>query len=359
MKKLIILALASTTVFNLAACGESSEIVIDDSILTDGSSNANKLGGYWWTYVDRTGKSEVVPDTGKVDPKDAASTALKDGIKDGNGIADDGTGNKALHVMGSVAVAPKWKADLGSAVQTDGSDWRDPYVDANYGFLCQDNTCKEVAYPSSGLGMGFLKGNAPLGQKAVGKVGLAFKIKLGVGHGKNPADGASYPIAMSLPMDLTDVPDPSFGDTFGTEYGTGTPHSGVAATPGKNQPFCSFPGSLTPAGTPVGGTNKTCFANLATIISPTPTADWTKYCVKFTDFAPPAWAKGLLLPEVNVTAVIPERIIKLQFDAHKPPEAATEPAAFDFWVDDVILLDDAKFATECAGATPVVPTPVP
>jgi hypothetical protein len=349
MKKLIILALASTTVFNLAACGESSKVVIDDSVLTDGSSNANQLGGYWWTYVDRTGKSSVVPDTGKVTPLDAASTALKDGIKDGNGIADDGTGNKALHVTGSVAVAPTWKADLGSV-----GDWQDPYVDANYGYLCQDGTCKEVAYPSAGLGMGFLKGNAPLGAKATGKAGIAFKIKLGAGHGTDPATGQPYLIAMSLPMDLTDVPDPSFQDTFGTDYGTGTPHSGVAATAGKNQPFCSFPGSLTAAGTPVGGTNKTCFANLGTYIEPAPTTTWKKYCVKFTDFGAPGWAKGLALPEVNIVSVIPERVIKLQFDAFKPPAASTEPAAFDFWVDDVIFVDEAEFATECADATPVL-----
>jgi hypothetical protein len=159
-------------------------------------------------------------------------------------------------------------------------------------------------------------------------------------------------------MDLTDVPDPSFSDTFGTDWGTGTPHSGVPAVKGKNQPFCSFPASITAAETIVGGAKKTCFANLATIIEPAPTTEWTKYCVKFTDFAPPGWATGLAAPEVNIAAIIPERVIKLQFDAFKPQtdKGELEPVPFDFWVDDVIFLDDAKFATECAGATAIVPT---
>jgi hypothetical protein len=234
--------------------------------------------------------------------------------------------------------------------------------------LCAGGKCGEVKYPAAGLGFGFKAGNSALGANATGKVGIAFKMKLGAGHGQTASPGTNNPIAISLPLDLTDVPDPSFGDKYGTQYAPGfgaapgTLASGAQVPTATNEPFCSFPQSLQADGTSVvGGTNKICFANLATLVNPPPTAAWTSYCVRWEAFQAPAWATGLGLLGLGVlkdaTADFTSRIIKMQFDAYKPKDSETVPAPFDFYVDDVYLLDDANFAEHCTGATEIVNSP--
>lgn len=356
MKKLIGLALTSTFMIAgmvaLAGCGSDEAIVIDQTLMGDGSGNKTGLGGYWWTYVDRTGTSSVVPNTGKVAPNDPAARTLNPSIAPGNGIEDDGKGNKAYHVTGSVVPAPDWTATLG----TDPT-WGDPYVDANYGSLCEGGACQEVKYPAAGIGLGLKQGNEVLGTAdAQDKIGIAFKMKVGPGHTGIDDKGAPAFVAISLPMDLTDVPDPSFDDKYGTEFVAGTtPTSGVPAVPGKNTPFCTFPKSINAQGVAVGGANKTCFANLGTKIMPQPTAEWQTYCIAFEAFKPPSWANSAL-EAAQITSVIKERIIKIQFDAYKPVShamnASTAPAAFDFWIDDVRLITAANQAAAC-GATPL------
>jgi hypothetical protein len=372
MKKLITLALASTTALMLAGCGATDSVAIDNSLMGDGTSAQTGLGGYWWTYVDRSGLSSVIPNTGKVNPTDAASSELNPGLSQGpgKGLEDDGTGNLAYHVTGTVAFAPKWSSTLGAdGIATNYTatnptlNWVDPYVDANYGALCKDGKCGEVKYPAAGLGFGFHASNKILGPDSkdgagAPKVGISFRMKLGAGHGQTKVAGTPNDIAISLPLDLTDVPDPSFGDQYGTDFAQGTLASGATATAGKNVPFCSFPFSLKADGSVVGGPNKTCFGNLATIISPVPTTTWTNYCVTWEAFVPPGWASaGLTAAGLTSLSTFVDRIIKMQFDAYKPAEAETVNAPFDFWVDDVYLLDASNQATHCAGATQIVSTP--
>jgi hypothetical protein len=373
MKKLITLALASLTTLTLAGCGATDTVTLDTSCMTKGENNKTGLGGYWWTYVDRTGISTVTPNTGKVAPTDPASTELKPGIADGPGLGvePDETGNKALHVTGSVTFAPAYSKSLGTdgiAKNYPGVDFKDTYVDANYGTLCAGGACGEVKYPAAGLGFGFKNGNASLGNDAVEKTGIAFRFKLGGTHGQTQTAGVPNPVAISLPLDLTDVPDPSFKDVYGTKYapgfvdGTQLASGAKIPDPPANAPFCSFPNSLMADGTStVGGSNKICFANLATIINPPPTTTWTSYCVKWDAFVAPSWAAGGLQAAglSALSSAFASRIIKMQFDAYKPTEKETVAAPFDFWVDDVYLLDATNEAEHCTGATTIVSSAAP
>ena len=355
MKKLICLALASTGIIGgivaLAGCGTDTPIVIDQSLMGDGTSNKTGLGGYWWTYFDRTGLSSVTPDTGKTTPKDPLATTLKPGFGGGNGLDDDGTGNKAYHITGAVAPAPKWTSTLGS-----DPVWQDLYVNTSYGSLCQGGLCGEVMYPSAGMGLGFKSGNEILGADAAKFTGVAFRMKVGAGHGLNATTGLANDVYISMPMDLTDVPDPSFTDKYGTLHDPASPPTALesgAANPDttKNWPFCSFPNSLNATGTTVGGTNKTCFANLGAKVAPTPTTAWATYCMTWDAFKAPGWASGLSL--AGITALTPARVIKMQIDAYKPTSAETAPATFDIWIDDVRLIDATTAATYCAGVAPI------
>ena len=349
IKKLISLAVASASTLALAGCGPTEEIPMDSSLMGDGTSNKTGLGGYWWTYVDRSGKSEVSPDTGKSDPMNTttrpATSILKSSIGPGVGIEEG-----AFHVTGKVGVAPKY----------NDTTVYDAYWDAFYGPASQDapnvcgaDGCLEMKYPAVGIGFGFKAKNVPLGvEGAKGKIGLVFKMKLGATH------PAASPINVSLPMDVTDVPDPTFEDQFGSKFAGVEPQGNAA--PGTNTPICTFPGTLKDDGTQVGSTNKTCFANPTTdgtqtnIVADLNTSTFTTVCLKWSAFANPSWAATALSNPSNpvpVNGVIPERIIKMQFDAFKPLDTATEAVIFDFWVDDVYLADQAKWDTLCAPAT--------
>lgn len=358
IKKLISLALASISTLALAGCGATDNPVMDTSVMGDGKSNKTGLGGYWWTYVDRSAKSSVTPDTGKTDPFDTTKTPaeLKPSIAEGNGIE-----NGAYHVKGVVGVSPKYD---------DTTVW-DTYWDGFYGVagstapnVCGPDGCREMKYPAVGLGFGFKAKNVPLGKDADGKVGIAFKMKITAGE--HP-DITTAPINVSLPMDLTDVPDPTYGDLYGSKYANFAPTGNAAA--GTNTPICTFPGTITGTGadgkpTFMGSNSKTCFANMTTdgnlktaagTTTTLPvTAEWQTFCLGWAAFGPPTWAKsGLAAAKpVGISTLEPlkDRIIKLQFDAFKPPDTAAEAVKFDFWVNDVILLDDAKWKTVCKDA---------
>jgi hypothetical protein len=353
MKKLIILALASTTglsamAITMAGCGNTSPVAVDTSTMTEGNNNQTGLGGYWFTFVDRTLKSTVLPNTGKVEPLNSSATELNAGIAEGvgMGVETDPTNgaNKAIHVTGKVISVPSPVA-------------ADPYMDVFYSTLvCGGTSCGNQIYPAAGLGCGFKANNALLGADSAGKVGIGFRMMLGATHGKD-ATGALNPVAIALPMDLTDVPDPSFGDLFGSKYAPDTvPESGVPADPNTNTPLCTFANTLKADKSPVGNA-KTCYANLATLIpTPASTGAWVKYCVTFDNFVAPSWAKAGL-DAVGVTKIFPERLIKIQFDAFKPKDGNDGP--FDLWVDDVKLLDAATQASYCADANPIIAAAVP
>lgn len=352
IKKLISLAVASASTLVLAGCGETSTPTVDKSVMGDGTTNQTGLGGYWWTYVDRGDTSLVDPNTGKKEPRNAAAKELLAGLSNGNGIAADETGNLAFHITGKVGPAPAYPPP---------EDIYDDYWDASYSDICVDGKCSEYRYPSAGLGFGFKAKNVPLGADAAGTKGLGFRMKLGSTHAKAADNTTPRPVTVSVPMDYTDVPDPSFEDEFGTKYlpagANDILYPGQAAD--ANLPLCSFPGTKIPGTEDVVGSQaKTCFCNMTTGAGknkPLPlTETWQTFCVTWEDFGAPDWGglSSVSYPEGGIMAVDPAHVIKMQFDAYKPvtTDGAEYSAIFDFWVDDVALLDQAKWDTYCAGA---------
>lgn len=330
---------AATPAICSIGCGPTSLNELDDSLMGDGTGNKTALGGFWWTYVDRTLNSEVVPNTGKKDPTNAQSTELNAGFSQGPslGLETDGS-HAAYHVTGKVVPVP-------SPLESD------PYWTDFYAKICQDGDCGEEKYPSAGIGFGFKSKNAPLGRDALGKdgklkKGIGFRMKYGATHAK--VDDTFQPVSISAPMDLTDAPDPSFGDKFGSLYAGLNPSLYPDQAEGENFPICSFPNTLKPDGKKIyGAANKTCFCNLTKTLEATD--QWKTFCVAWEEFESPAWGglSSALVPDDGITQVIPERLIKIQFDAYKP-SAGEDESIFDFWIDDVKLLGENEWDAYCS-----------
>lgn len=336
IKKLIYLTLASASTLALTGCGESSLESVDSTLMGSGKDNKTGLGGYWWTYVDRSGKSKVEPNTGKVDPMDTTTKPpkLQGSVSPGNGI-DDG----AFHVKGYVGPEPNYLSE-------EEADM-DRYVDAFYGKgapyeYCMEESCGEMAYPTAGIGFSFKNKNAPLGNDASDKVGISFRMKLGPDHGTDANDDPQ-PVFVELPMDLTDVPDPTFEDQFGTAY--------VAGGSQPNKPFCTFPNSDNGDGEKVGRSDKSCYRN-ATTQGNTDlalTTEWKTFCLAWDKFDAPPYPPSDFADRIPSVAETKARMIKVQFAAYKPGEKE-EAAKFDYFVDDVYLLTQAKWDEVCGAA---------
>ncbi|HEY5960817.1 MAG TPA: hypothetical protein VIV60_29885, partial [Polyangiaceae bacterium] len=194
-------------------------------------------------------------------------------------------------------------------------------------------------------------------------IGVGFKFKAGSTHAMN--GDVFRPIAVSVPTDYTDAPDPSFGDQFGSQYNNANSVLYPTHTPATdNLPICSFPKTpVPPEFKPVGSSGATCFANLTTANGANkPLAiskDWQTFCLKWEDFAAPDWARSGLaavaFPQGGITNLDPKHAIKLQFDAYKP--SSSEGAQnFDFFIDDVELLTSDEWTTFCANAKVVEKT---
>ncbi|HMA95256.1 MAG TPA: hypothetical protein VKP30_21350 [Polyangiaceae bacterium] len=337
VKFLPLLAFASSV--TLAGCGLTTMEELDYSLMGDGKSNKTALGGFWWTYVDRTLLSEVTPNTGKRDPTNAEATELNPGLAPGVGQGQEIDGSHpAYHVTGKVIPVP-------SPLEPD------PYWSDLFAEICKDGNCGEDKYPSAGIGFGFRPSNAPLGARAIGKdgkltKGIGFRLKYGANHAK--VGDTFQPVSVSAPMDLTDAPDPSFGDQFGSRYAglNSTLYPNSDGT--RNFPICSFPNSYKPDGENTYSSNtKTCFCNLTKTLDATD--QWQTICVAWPEFESPGWGglDSALVPEDGITQIIPERLIKIQFDAYKPSISEGE-AAFDFWLDDVRLLSESDWDAYCS-----------
>ncbi len=354
MKTLISLLLASSSLLALTGCGETDDVSLDKTVISRADTNQTNYGGYWYTYVDRAidavPASAVVPNTGKLDPTNPVATELYPGLGPNNGIETE-EGNQVFHVTGIVRPEPQWAANdtlnltgqSGDAADT--YNWKDPYWDAFYAgsSKCPGTSCEEVKYPTAGLGFGLSSKNATTDLSAF--VGVGFRIKLGAGNGGS--------VGLAIPMDLTDVPDPSYGDMFG-DMGAGITYNGVSV-PG---PYCEFPAEIDPTTTTrYGSATKTCFKNMTAVIPNQVAGSWSVNCMAWGDFAPPGWGGPVLnVDGSTVETLLPSRIVKMQFEAPKP--TPTDPAtAFDFYVDDVVLLDCANWAERC-GAVAMPPAVV-
>lgn len=334
IKKLIYLTLASASTLALSGCGDTSLPPPDESLMGDGTSNKVGLGGYWWTYVDRSGKSEVIPDTGKEDPMDTTTIppVLAGSLGPGVGLEDG-----AFHVKGHVGSEPEYDSE-------EEADM-DRYVDAFYGKgkpaeHCLQDSCGEMAYPTAGIGFSFHDKNRPLGAKADDKVGISFRMKLGPDHARDGDE--PYPIYIELPMDLTDVPDPTFKDEFGTAF--------VAGGSGPNKPFCTFPTSANADGDEVGRSDKSCYRNPTTQENTEfeVTEEWQTFCFRWDKFGAPPFPPGDFTDRIPSVAEMKQRLIKVQFAAFKPKSG--DAVDFDFFVDDVYLLTEALWSEKCNSA---------
>jgi hypothetical protein len=198
-----------------------------------------------------------------------------------------------------------------------------------------------MAYPEAGLGFSFHDLNVPLGADLEGKLGVAFRIKLGPRHELDD-DARPFPIYVELPTDLTDAPDPTFGDRFGSAYaGLGEP----------NVPLCSFANSLGGPERVVGRTEKSCFRHLTTQSNTELdlSSEWQTFCLSWDKFEAPPYPPADFATRVAGQV---SHITKLRFEAYRPGED-DEGKLFDFYVDDVWLLDQAKWDEICP--TAVVP----
>jgi hypothetical protein len=380
IKKLISLALASISTLTLAGCGATGIPDLPNAKkMGDGTDNKTGLGGYWWTHIDRSGTSKVSPDTGKVDPTNTTTVPAKllDSIGPNNGIADG-----AFHIKGELGPAPVYNA----------TDKFDPYWDAFYGKdadsryspgVCgtfyeggkaDDGTtdlpassCGEMKYPSVGMGFGFKSKNAPLGDDATGLIGVSFKLKLGASDDSS----GDFPMTVAMVMDISDVPDPTYDDQFGTKFAN-LPQTGKPTSSDANTPICTFPGTVVDVNGKEdvkGSGDKSCFMNM---INTGTFALYNRaghelnkdgfvtYCMTWSDFNKPAFGgldKGTPpVDEKNFKDYI-SHLTKMQFDAYKPdtPEKARK---FEFYVDDVYLLDDKRWQEHCTGGD-VVKTDTP
>jgi hypothetical protein len=325
--------------------------VDNPKILGNGLNASDGLGGYWFTEVDRSLTTTIEPNTGKVDPLDPNSTTLRSSLRTGYGLEDDGAGNTAFHVTGTVGAAP---------LEPLTSSFSDEYWNQVYPQLCVDGDCREVLSPKAHLGVGIRVGNQILGELGTGIQGIVFRAKVGENH-DGLLQGIPRPIRVTAPMDLTDVPDPSFGDKFGTLYAEGADAALLAISENRNVPFCSFVGSKRFDGNGIVGTeDKTCFCHLQSPEIPL-SNQWKTFCIPLASFGDPG-CPGLAkatFPEGGITKVIPERLIKILFEAYRPQ--GNEPATdFDLWVDDILMIAPKnvestelwdKYCGEGSGAT--------
>lgn len=315
-------------------------------LMGDGSSNKTELGGYWWTLVDRSGKSEVMPYVGKLDPTDTVTrpVELTGALREGNGIEDG-----KYHVKGRVAPPPV----AGDPMAIDR------YWDAFYGpagnqvpGFCGTNGCQAKMIPAAGIGFGFKSNNTPLGLDSEFRVGISFKAKLG------PAHTTGKPVNLTIALDLTDVPDPTMADHFGSSHvDTFAPDQSEAT----NAPLCRFAGSTTDV-TPYGTKRLSCFADLTTqghSVLDVGT-EMKTFCLNWDHFGPPTGYEAeyaeLHPGSEGMTKALTAHAVKLVFQAHQPSSDETlDPVAFDFYVDDVFLLDETLWNEKCEQSGAIIP----
>ncbi|MGC4064735.1 MAG: hypothetical protein QM784_08850 [Polyangiaceae bacterium] len=268
--------------------GSATTATLPEGALWDGTSNRTTFGGKFWTFVDRSGLSYVVPDTGKVHPVEPWSTELKDGLTEGNGISyDNGAENLALHVTGTVAHAPPWSRSL-----YEVDPWKDNYWDTFFGSSCIDGDCREVNYPEAGLGVSLKDHNTVTDLRAYH--GIAFRIRHGFGHGTDPISNEPYAVTLEAPMDSTDAPDLSLGDEFGAMLGN------------ARFPSCTFTGTVLAESQQPAGDAKTCFAHFQKQIVPKP--DWQSVCATWSDFSVPEWARSSSLWNTTLDSVTDHQV---------------------------------------------------
>jgi hypothetical protein len=323
------IGLSVFAVLQLNACGKTDQVSID----TSSPDRCSYIECYQpvFTEIDRTQVTTLVPSNGV--NNSSAGSSNKASLIEGNGIEDDGKGNRAFHIRGKVA------RPISNYPQIDSHDI---YWDSIYGDLCVDNNCQNVITPFAHLCYQPKIDGSILGQYANGLRGFVFSVKVGSSH-DGLTQGTPRPIRITAPMDLTDIPDPLMSDAFGTLY-SGCDDPKLSDISDKNSPFCLFPGSRSLTGTDaVGVDGRTCGCHFQTREINVSSA-WQTYCVQWTAFeAPecPGLAKATSVTG-GIVKLLPDRLTKIQFEAYRPQGDESE-ANYDIWIGtDFKLLHDDK-----------------
>jgi hypothetical protein len=312
----------------LCACQqpEANGPTQDRSLLGDATSNKTGLGGYWWSYVDRSGSSVVIPYNGKRNPNDTTTIppALAEPLRFGYGLDPDASGNAAFHVRGSVAPS---------------SSLRDDYWNAFYSSICDGGDCAIEEPYSAGLALQFKSNSRPLRYLANMSHGIRFRARIGATHATTGV-GQPYPVTIRAATDYTEIPDPTMADNFGTAYVDGdVPSLYLGQISTQNYPLCAFPGSVLKDGTVAGAEQASCGCHMAVTL-PALTQMWQDFCVLWSAWRNPGCSapQGFpALPEA-LDATAAERLTRMYFDAYKPT-SDEQAVSFDFWLDDVYLID--------------------
>jgi len=312
LKTISCLGSATLGVLLLSACGSTSPVSIDKSVLSTGEDNSMASGGYFWTYTDHN-KQMKSPNAGAtITPITGMDTPLVP-------EADDAAHGKVLHFSGSIPPAPVW-GDVLAMGEAGGPNWSDTYWKTIY------PDALIAGYPAAGAGFGFGKNNKPYDAVQGKYIGFIFDMKTA---------GGTNDIYVSVPIVGTDLADKNFLDDF--------PANG-----------CVYPNNPTPGTGDAAAfastySKQSCFRNYRktfTIAERSADGAWGTYCVLWSELAPPSWGADATPPAINKDTL--KQALKVQWDMYQPA-TGTAAAPFDVKLDNIKLVteEDAKKVTGC------------
>ncbi len=327
IKKMCCLGSSIIGVIVLSACGSTTPVALDTSILSKGDNNAISTGGYWWTYTDHNYLStdpKSVPFQSNISQVTSATEGLQP-----TADTDPKYGN-VIEVSGAVPAALPWQ-DVSAIPEA-------PYtIDPHWASVYPDATVPD--YPSAGLGFGYQHFNKPYDATQNGKyIGIVFDMKATVDNMQT--------VWITMPIVGTDLPDPSVGitDAFpapgtagGCTYYTATNAPGAS---GYMTCFTSYRKGIK-AQSQGGGPYNTL----------APVNTWEHYCVLFSEVEAPNWASSNAKTMQNLPPFDPTKALKVQWDFFQPL-AGADKADFGIAVDNVKLITVAEAQTASNNCDP-------
>ncbi len=297
----------------LSACGTTTAVPLDKSILSTGDSNAITTGGYWWTYTDHNAPKIAAnqPYHAEISQITSADTGLKPTVD------TDPKYGSVIQVNGHVPPALPW-ADVSASPQAAYT------IDPHWASVYPDATVPD--YPSAGVGFGYQHLNVPYDATQGGKyIGIVFDMKATVDNIPT--------VWVTMPIVGTDLPDPSVGitdkfpkpgDPGGCTYYTltNTPAGGGMSC------FTSYRKGIKAAAQGGGPYNTLAAVNT-----------WEHYCVLFSEVEIPNWANAKSRTMVPVP-FDPTQALKVQWDFFQPAEASRSgvDTAYGIAIDNVKLI---------------------
>jgi hypothetical protein len=177
------------------------------------------------------------------------------------------------------------------------------------------------AYPAAGVAFGFQRNNALYdGTHGGTYVGVAFDLKANV----------NMPLIYVSMLDQgTALPDPNFLDAFPKrcQYYTAT----NTIVNGGASCFAFYRKGI--FSTSNGSATLTAYNTIASV------GVWKRYCILYSEMAPPDWASAATL--AMLSPFTPTQLVGVSWDMYQPPESGAA-AAFDVSIDNVSLVTTAE-----------------